>query len=394
MATETSGVLNVVPEWFRGRELASIQDKIVRLLRAGVSISGPPKARLVIFEHGNTAFLKALGLEGEKYALLTSGYNHFYFGAGVLVRFFWNLLKRRRFTSKDVGVAYLSACLRHVGARAVLTFIDNAILFYYLAAECQDIGFVVVQNGMRSELDPDFNSDSFVSPATYFCFGDYDVSLRARSTLRTAVTTPVGSVLDSYHQSTSQLGAQTEAYDVCLVSQFRVAPNRGAADAIAESLRALVGYLKLVCQECGVTLCVAGGSVDDEREKSFYESAFGRTVPFVFRRNFSTYEMMGRSQVVVGVSSTCLFEAFARGRKILFYASFGDGMVPLPPSGIWLLQGAHISYVEFKARLLSLLAMNGDEFSERSRSAASYFMHYDVHRPAHEVVKAHLRNAL
>lgn len=369
-------------------------------MRAGRSFSSPPKARLVILEHGNPAFLKALDLEGTQYTQLTSGYDHFYFGLGVLITCVRSLLKRRQFTARDLGVVYLSACLRQIGARVVLTFIDNSILFYHLAAECPGVRFVAVQNGMRDQTGPDFEGLPFVAPATYFCFGDYDVSLQASSTPRIAQVVPVGSVLDSYHHAMCRPAARTDTYDLCLISQYR---SEYSVDGVtidhdhpyAEGLAALVGYLKSAVEECGLTICVAGATSDDPQEKAFYQAAFGRGVPFSFRGPFSSYELMDRSQVVVGVGSTCLFEAFSRGKKTLFCALSDRWQgQQFPPNGVWLLRGTDVTYAQFKERLLAVLAMDGADYAESSRPAARYYMHYDINRPAHEVVRAHLMGAL
>ena len=83
------------------------------------------------------------------------------------------------------------------------------------------------------------------------------------------------------------------------------------------------------------------------------------------------------------------------GKKTLFCAFFDGWQVPpLPENGMWLLQGTQVSYGQFKERLLAILAMGGEDYDQPSRSAASFYMHYDVNRLAHEVVKAHLRSVL
>lgn len=350
---------------------------------------------MVILEQGNPAFLKVFGLEDAQFTQLTSGYDQVYLGVGVLRRCIGPWLRLRRPTSKQLGLIYLVACLRQIGARVVLTFIDNSILFYYLAAECPDIHFVAVQNGSKEDGHPSFNSDALVAPATYFCFGDCDVLQRADSTLRVANVIPVGSVLSSYYKETRRKPCKTNTYDVCLISPFRRESVDDPTHFRMAGFRKLADYVARVRSECRLKVCVAGLTLDDERERAFYEDVFGDSVHFSFREFLSTYALMDDSRVVVGLCSTSLYEAFSWGKKTLFCPFYDewDGQ-RYPKDELSLLQGAHVDYARFKERLQTILDMDDTEYAERSRSEARFFVRHDPDRPASEVVRAHLRGLL
>lgn len=362
----------------------------------------PPKAPLVIVEHVNPEFIKVLDLERVPHATLTTGYEKLYLGTGVILQCLLNIWRLRRLTTRDLGLVYLVACLRHIRPRLVVTFVHNSPLFYRMAREFSEATFVVVQNGMDSAVDRSFEMDSLIAPVTYYCFGEGDLLLHAARSLKPATIIPVGSVLSSRYKASNYFSQPAIQYDLCLVSQFRPSQMPGDTEREdpyqapqSETLRVLAGYIKRLRLKHALRICVAGTTLDDRREQSFFEDTCGPDVDFSFRKFSSTYQRMDQSRVVVGVCSSSLYEAFSWGKKTLFCDLTEPAGAPYAPlDGVWALRGQHVDFELFEERVLTLLAMDDGEYAERSRTVARHFVAYDHARPACEVVKTHLHSIL
>lgn len=310
---------------------------------------------------------------------------------------------------RAVREQYVLACLDHVGASVVITFVDNSQFFQHLSRIDQRRKYFAIQNGtrhlpcVRDSLPPAPHPASVISMTNLFAFGPRDQDLYARFGHQIDECIPVGTLVGGYYRSEVSAGDVREEYDLCVVSQWHehFFPGMVGDDFPAEASRrigsAILGFVSLLRQlidETGMRVVVCPRHDRDAHEIAFYRKHLGESVTIGTsdRRAFSTYRYVEGSRITVALNSTTLAEVLAWPRKVLWCNATSDEHYEMPEAGIAYFSGH--DYASFKERVLELLNMSMDDYAARTRDGARYINAFSPASPPHQVIRQTLLRAL
>lgn len=302
---------------------------------------------------------------------------------------------------RELYCCYLIALLDQIGARVVLTYIDNSHIFQKLSRSDRRRKYFAIQNGVRTlacvrdSLPPSPHPLSRISMSNFFCFGPRDVELFRSHGHEIDQYFPVGSVIGGYFKTSVAMRNAPVVYDLCLPSQWHA---HFYSDTDADgSLQQTVQHVRLgldglnqliwrLLSETELTMAICLRDNDPE-ERSFYEAIFGDRVVIIpgDRENFSTYRTVEVSRLAIGLNTTTLLEVFSWGHKVLWCNVPADERFQMPEAGIAYFAGT--DYADFKKRVFDLLAMPQAQFAAETRSNAQFINVFDAEQPAHMIIR-------
>jgi hypothetical protein len=302
---------------------------------------------------------------------------------------------------RELYCCYLIALLDQIGARTVLTHIDNSRIFQKLSRMDMRRNYFAIQNGtrtlacVRDSLPQAPHPMARISMSNLFCFGQRDVELFSAQGHHIDHYFPVGSLLGSYYKTRQTALPAVPRFDLCLISQWHphFFGDLGgdeyiwqAARRIRRGMDGMHQFLTQLLDETDLTLAVCLRN-DDAEERRFYEAMFGERAVLIpaDRKNFSTYRTAEASKLAIGLNSTTLAEVFAWGNKVLWCNVPADEHLQMPEAGPAYFAGA--DYAAFKRQVLELVAMLPAQFAGATRSNAHFINAFDADRPAHMVIR-------
>jgi len=223
--------------------------------------------------------------------------------------------------------AYFTAFVKAAAPTIVLTFIDNNPDFYRLSALNPNIKTVFVQNGWRDKFLevrrlPDM---PFVD---HMCVYNELIG-RYYSKFIGGQYHCVGSVPNNHIRAPKQPGDNS----VLFISQYRERPIKNSdyfyTDVFGNDISFSVFYypesvvlplLSQWCKDNNRKLVVAGSSItSSDAEIAFFEKYIDGEWSYRKRENeFSSYELLDLSEIIVTIDSNLGYEAFARGKRTAF----------------------------------------------------------------------------
>jgi surface carbohydrate biosynthesis protein len=251
------------------------------------------------------------------------------------------VLMRMLFQVKKGLVGYLNAYISLVNPKMVLTFIDNDISFYRLKEKFPHVAFVSVQNGLRndfaradnfgflSQLDAVSKSER-LSATTICTFGEATSGQYLKYIDANTKTT--GSLKNNLYEKHSE----EQHFDINFISQhppssIRDEPGRvyfGHNSVPFESYYKIefevVKFLGDYSRQHNLRLAVSGKRDNGfGTEREFFLSALGpNSAEFIPRdSNFSTYDTLSATGVIVTIDSTVGYEFLSRGQRVAFFSS-------------------------------------------------------------------------
>jgi surface carbohydrate biosynthesis protein len=369
----------------------------------------PPSANLCVLHGENLVTFGPAVIGDRPHLVLTVPPDSLWIGPSML----WRMLRllprldlrfilwggRSTLTRRAFGRLlrlYYLALLHEIEPRAVLTFIDDSVLFQWLCRFYPKATFIAVQNGIRSSADLTKFTSALCDPAPqqihlpiYFCHGQRDVDQMRRHGAQVAEYVPVGSALaGAYHPSHTQ----SVRHRLCLVSLWHASMEfEGAYPDLWRGISQLDSYLERYSVETNTSVTIALRSADP-REAAYFRRVFGPEVLLIPRvPGQSIYAVMAESDLIVSVSSTALMEAFGTGAKVCFVNLTGLSEHSMVEPGPWLIEDDDFSV--FVSRLNYLLAMPIEQWRQETRDYSRYCM-AGQDEPAHRVIQARIDAAL
>jgi len=239
------------------------------------------------------------------------------------------------FASGSKSDAYFDVYIRKVKPKLVLTFIDNTLSFYRLSRRHPSLKTMFVQNGWRGyhvdvfeQLDARPKLAEQLAVDYMLCFGQAVgqhfqryvsgtvVAMGALRNNRQArdVSVIQGSIIfvSQWHRDGVEIAGRVYSQDEFI----------GAVD------RCLVGFLGQYARRQGKKLHIIprtpAGSPNREKEARHFSAILGGPCCFLeYDTPDSSYRVIDMAEVVVGVDSTLLYEAAARGVKTAIFSVRG-----------------------------------------------------------------------
>jgi len=372
-------------------------------LLSRITFRRPPVSPLVLFERANPVALNSLGIDVDDYYLVTRQLDVIFMGPQIFWSFFTRFWRLPSWHRTSLGQLYFKIIFDFMKTKVVFTTIDNNDFFFELSRNCPGIEFVALANCVRFDCEKDlFSKNNNAYPATFFCFGDFDKKTYGDYPRRIENIKAAGSVISDFYR-TSKLNSQNTTpltYDICLVSEWRadhmIDDNlMWSTVGVKEIIFKLTGYLRRLHKEYSFSICIAGVSPSDERERDFYRKELP-FADFCFRclKSPSTYERMDQSRLVIGLFSSCLYEAFSWGKKVLFCSWAPHPGTHCRAPGYWSLRYDQQNYELFSERVQYLLNLDSETYRQDTLKIANHLVKSDLENPAHLTIKNHIDRAL
>ena len=261
----------------------------------------------------------------------------------------------------------------------VVTFGENSERFGVLSQMIKDAEFIGIQNGLRGPTIEDINFS--LSLTNCWCLGQDTVEKYRATQQKIETYEVVGSLKTALYINTPSKVTKPE-FDLCFVSQFRVARFERTLPLLKEITEVSVRYALEYTRKKGLRFCIAGSAKENgfPSEYLFFKSLLSSEKLIFFPNDdnqFSSYRAIDRSRLAITNHSTAGFEALSRGKRVLFFNPSGDRYFDVPKieqSELWRLSGADLTYLDFEERVDNILSMETSEWEKRSARYAEHFV--------------------
>ncbi len=316
------------------------------------------------------------------------------------------------FVGGNRSEAYFDVYIRRVRPRLIVTFIDNTLAFYRLSSRHAGVKTMFIQNGWRGyhadvfeQLDALGEDTGALAVDYMLCFGPAIGRLYQRYIKGDVVA--IGALRNNRHLRSAAREAGCLAY----VSQWRgeglqLAGQMYSQEELIGSVdRCIVGFLADYARANGKRVSIIPrtpeGSAERQEEAQYFATILGDPWSVLeYRTPGSSYMALDAAEVVVGVDSTLVYEAIARGTRTAIFSirgammgvqGFGYGWpATCPPDGpFWTNTPAH---ERFAAVLNYLFAISDDDWRKELHSVA--FEELMVFDPCNALLKQTLAQAL
>jgi len=383
--------------------------KVSKLLKR-ISFSTPEFADIIIFDETNASLIQSVIPKGLTVSIFKMRPMEFYITPRILFSFIRNL---KYFTFRN-GVAsnrgwfykifwqllciYIKADLISRNPKAIITSIDNSGNFGWLSENYHLAPCVAIQNGFR--LTYDSNSQSKYYCQHLFCFGEREVIDYPRLGYKVDHFYPVGSLNLSLNFD-SQLCNIKPIYDLLVVSCWR--GNIGYAKDVEDSMKAMRLMDEALAQYLQnrdlKTAVIMRSERDSDQwvmpeigmsEEDYYKSIYGELIEIIdvnfAQRNI--YPVMQSAEVIVaGFSTTCLIEAYAMRKKVLYMNFCGNNKYHRDFKSEILFEAHDDKSPSFENRLNALLKISCQEYVMKHEETMKYYMGDPLDSPKDRIRK-------
>ena len=324
----------------------------------------PKKNKIILFDSETYNDTKIL-LKKYKHFILEERlehFNKFYLNLEVIKYFF-------SYYKGSVKLAYLSAIIKVVEPKVVITFIHNSINFSELAKVFHpNVNFVAIQNGQSYDI-PSISKRIFLP--NFFCFSKYQIDFYKKYKVKVINFYPVGSLrLSNFlKQSKNFLKKKNYLFDICFIVDHLI--HEFENNIVLKKKKDLGKLTKYIVRFCIknklnlITLYKYSRSkqklivlqkilkkVLNEKEYNFFLESLKKK----FHSNHSSYKTISSSKVLCGYGSTLFLEKVAMGGKIIHCNFSGQKIYDFPDNGICSLKDC--SFLLFEKRLKKIFNMS------------------------------------
>ena len=360
--------------------------KLLNLIRkVKFFFSDPKKNNLLIFDNTSIKDFENV-LKNKKYFVLKTRYEQMT-EIFISLKIIFYMIK---YINRNIFISYFIAVIKTTNTKVVLTTVDNCYRFHKIAKILinDNINFIAVQNAARYDFKKNdllfsrnltkFNpNDQFLVP-NYYCFGDEEEKDCRRLNINVTKFYKHGSLrLSNYLEyfKKNKISIEKNYYDISILSEANTGLDAlWSQEGINEKFSILP---KLIIKYCikhklkflFITKREVGGY--QTQEMNFYKKYLSineydyllKNAMQVDKKNFTSYQAIHRSNLVVGSISTMLRDKLALQGKILACNFTDFEFYDFPQKGICFMKKP--SYEEFEERVSNILKMKIDEYFAR-----------------------------
>jgi len=226
--------------------------------------------------------------------------------------------------------AYIDCFIEKVRPKLVITFIDNSPTFYAISKRHPTSKTMFIQNGIRSRILEGKKPEDTHGKVDYMMVFGTDIGSEYSKYIQ-GVSVSMGSLKNNHHKKSYSKVLGTIAFisqyrdfeSVVVGSKLFTHKQFYQADKIV--LDNLVGYADKTGRKLLIIPVYGFENPLSIKEKEFYSDLLGQSVDFYDPREYcSSYYNIDVAEVVVGVSSTLLYESIARGNKTAIFPLRGQ----------------------------------------------------------------------
>ena len=372
--------------------------------------SKPDSTDIIIFDETNSNQVELVIPESLTVSIFKIRPMEFYITLRILFSFIRNLkyftfrnsvASNRGWSYKilwQLRCIYIKADLISRNPKAIITSIDNSGNFGWLSENYHLAPCIAIQNGFRLTYDSNLQSKYYCQHL--FCFGEREVKDYPKLGYKVDHFHPVGSLNLSLNFD-SQLCDIKPIYDLLVVSCWR--GNIGYAKDVEDSMKAmrlmdesLARYLQ---NRALKTAVIMRSERDSDQwvmpeigmsEEDYYKSIYGDLIEIIdvhfIERN--VYPVMQSAEVIVaGFSTTCLIEAYAMRKKVLYMNFCGNNKYHCDFKSEILFEAHDDKSPSFESRLNDLLEISSQEYVMKHEETMKYYMEDPLDSPKDRIRK-------
>lgn len=372
--------------------------------------SKPDSTDIIIFDETNSNQVELVIPESLTVSIFKIRPMEFYITPRILFSFIRNLkyftfrnsvASNRGWSYKilwQLRCIYIKADLISRNPKAIITSIDNSGNFGWLSENYHLAPCIAIQNGFRLTYDSNLQSKYYCQHL--FCFGEREVKDYPKLGYKVDHFHPVGSLNLSLNFD-SQLCDIKPIYDLLVVSCWR--GNIGYAKDVEDSMKAmrlmdesLARYLQ---NRALKTAVIMRSERDSDQwvmpeigmsEEDYYKSIYGDLIEIIdvhfIERN--VYPVMQSAEVIVaGFSTTCLIEAYAMRKKVLYMNFCGNNKYHCDFKSEILFEAHDDKSPSFESRLNDLLEISSQEYVMKHEETMKYYMEDPLDSPKDRIRK-------
>jgi surface carbohydrate biosynthesis protein len=226
--------------------------------------------------------------------------------------------------------AYIDCFIEKVRPKLVITFIDNARMFYKISQRHSKVKTMFIQNGTRSFLFEGEQPECVYGKVDYMMTFGREIG-REYSKYIQGDTIPIGSLKNNHYPISHSNAAGTIAF----VSQYRnkasllIGGELVTHEQIYQADKIVLEFLAIYARKNGKKISIIPTYELENplliKEKEFYNNILGGLANFSESRECGgSYYNTDAAEVVVGVLSTLLSESIARGNKTAIFSIRGQ----------------------------------------------------------------------
>lgn len=298
------------------RQINRIFEIFQKLLKAKYVLTLPKKNVFLIFDRNSTKVLKKT-FPKKKFFTLDTRYETI--NLPILFKTFLGL----KFSYRS----YIVKFIEYINPKVLITLIDNNKFFFKI--KLKNGKKVLIQNSRRGQLVDLFgdinNSEKKEGYKVDYMFVQNKHIGKLYNKFIEGRIIPFGNI----RSNNERIVKIKKRYDLIYIStgRYDLGDNYILGDIkkkkIYEKEIELLKLIKEFCQKNKIKLFILGKDIDFIKEKKYYQNVLGEK-NFHFIRNFKnrkTYKIVDNCNMIVGMDSTLIYEAFSRGAKC-FFASF------------------------------------------------------------------------
>jgi surface carbohydrate biosynthesis protein len=330
----------------------------------------PPEQEIIIFDDENIDVLKKIFTK-QDYFILPTRLNKIkviYICKEILFYLIKNFFRR------SIKQNYLVSLIKIIKPKKVITFIDNSEDFFLVSKilKNENIRFIAIQNSHRYEIHA---KNKNIHIPKYFVFGNHEVEIFKKN-LGIKEIKPIGSLsaaVAKQYLLNNETNIKSDRFDICLISEPRIKLNHDFKRIhklydVQEHVGLIAEYTLKFCKKNNKSIIFSGKSDRkslnfQSQEKKFYQKFLKNSdvkISFNDKKKFEQYKNLMESNLIIGMSSTLLRDAFEFKKKILICNFIDHEDTRAPTTGICTLNST--IYSDFENRVNKILSMSYEEY--------------------------------
>lgn len=374
--------------------------EVVRTFWGARKLWAPQPAKIAVLDGTGLSILTPL-FDGERYEVVPLDGKAIFVSPRILLSALRHAIRMRGLSVTFAMAGYAVAVLERIKPAIVVTSIDNSAVFQLAGQRFRAARFLAIQNGGRLlDRDHPVGRSLPIRLREFACMGQYEIDQFVRHGAIVERYYPIGSLRDAYYREGRQSeDVREKEFDLCLPSQFKPGARLVFSERL-DSFDVLARHVRRFCESHGATLCVPLRRHPDTDPAGYdWECRYlgdllgdcGQVFANV-QGAYTTYSLVDRSRVSIGMHSTVLRESFGRGNRVLSCNYTGDPVYTFPLPGPWRLTDP--AYEAFEQRLLWLLNASEDDYAERCGGLPGYLISYNEELPTHAFLRRLIADAV
>jgi surface carbohydrate biosynthesis protein len=351
----------------------------------------PKKSEILIYDAAGGALLHSY-LTGYSVTVISLR------GESVNIPCLIRAFLKRSFWGGDSVQAYVDAFVEVVSPDLIITVVDNNSAFYSLSRRFSSVKTIFLQNGTRSEVGDVFGYLVKLENyhVDYMLVHGSAIGKHYQKYISGNVI-EIGSFINNHIAKSASVVADCVLFisqysDKLEYNELSYANPGGAPVSWERFFFAEVKVLQFLAKWCSVNdkvLRICGRTlVTDGPEKDFYANCLnGCEWEYLPKKhNYSSYELLDSSEIVVFIDSTLGYEAISRGKKTAGFSCRGASLdckdlnfgwpASLPENGpFWTNE---VDESQFQRIMDYLNTVDAEEWEQTRKVYTSELMEFDA----------------